>query len=370
MNKKFFYNFIFKLFMVLVFSLQFVSCNDNENDISEKEEIIGSWYGTRAYYNPASGTKYQYLTLLLEDNGTGELEYESPSGFSFVKFRYKVSKDKINCKGVKASTDDFEAEDFEMTLSIEGNRLIPLDRYSYFILTKDNSVITDGDGNEVINDRELFNQVWIRDDGYSICVINNDKCTEYMLLNQYGNIYSQKSVYNFSYDNIRRRVIVGTTEYEVIRLTTSILEIMNNSSHFVFNAGTSKDIPTNGENSGESDMLKILTSKPFGWMTKDHVMMNFISDGRTLYMEQSSKTLGSIGYISLRADGEYSLKDKKITCKYTEVEWEQGKDLTKNWFPGWSYGNPRTRIYTIKYISIDSIILEADDGKKYKLEPV
>lgn len=361
---------ILVMLMVLA-STGLCSCS-NSDDFDLRNDIIGSWYGTRAYYNPAAGTKYQHLSLSLESNGTGELEYDTPSGYSFVKFTYKVSGNIIKCKGVKASTNDFEVDDFEMTLSIEGNRLIPLDRYSFFILTRDDSVMTDSEGKEVVNSSNLLNNVWIRTDGYCICVIVNGKCTEYTLLQQYGKTYKSKSIYDISYDPIKKTIRFGNTDYNIVILNSSVLDIKNDKNHFVFNAGTSDDIPTSVENGNDEEVKVLLQSAKLGWKTDEDItrLFNFLEDGRTVYMQSVNRKLGSISEIALVAQGSYTLKNRQITCYYTDVYWDYGNNSTKDWFPGWTYNKARTRIYSIKSISSKSLTLEDEEGNVYRAAPL
>ncbi|MDE7409698.1 MAG: hypothetical protein K2N09_06720 [Muribaculaceae bacterium] len=367
-------NGIHYLLICLICNILLISCGNSEDEETIINNIIGSWYGTRTYYNPASGTKYQYLNITFESNGMGNLEYTAPSSHSYAKFNYKISGNKILCNGYYA-TDAYEmdsAEKFEMTLNIEGDRLIPLDRYSYFILTKDDSVMTDSNGNEVIDDSSMLNNVWVRTDGYSVCVIENEKCTEYTLLKQYGKIYSSKTIYDIHYDVARKIIRFGTTEYDIVILNSSTLEIKNNKNHFIFTLGSSKDIPSAGESGDDDDVKALLVSARFGWKTNENItrLFNFIKDGRAIYMEGSERSLGSIGRITLCADGSYTLKNRQITCQYTDVQWDYGDELTKDWFPGWTYNKARTRKYTIRSISSESLTLEDEDGKVYITSPV
>lgn len=73
------------------------ACDDKNEP--NADSIVGSWYGTRTYYNPAGGTKYQYLSISFESNGTETLEYESPVSYSVAKFAYEVNGNKYHVKG-------------------------------------------------------------------------------------------------------------------------------------------------------------------------------------------------------------------------------------------------------------------------------
>lgn len=142
------------------------SCTSDDDDISNSNSnIVGKWYGTRTYYNPVGGTKYIYITITFNSNGSGELEYEAPTSFSNANFFYKVRGNRIECEGVRVYSDGEIDYDFKMTLEIEGDRLIPIDNYSNFILTKDNSVITDLSGNEIADQSQQLYQIWVEENG-------------------------------------------------------------------------------------------------------------------------------------------------------------------------------------------------------------
>lgn len=140
----------FLLILLAICGIILPSCS-KDDEPGKGLDIIGSWYGTRSYYNPVGGTKYQYLTISFDYDGTGTVEYDTPVGYSVGKFQYKVKGHTINCTGVYINHYDELEEDFSMSLNLEGDRLIPQDRFDWFILTRDNSVMTDGNGNEIIN---------------------------------------------------------------------------------------------------------------------------------------------------------------------------------------------------------------------------
>lgn len=141
-------NLISSILVIFFMSVSLVSCGDDEPDY---QDVVGSWYGTRSYYNPVGGTKYQYLTVRFNADKTGSLEYEGPTSISIGYFTYSISGNTITCQGVWASSSGDVDSSFTFTLAIQGDRLIPTSLYTYFILTRDNSVMTDGNGNEVTN---------------------------------------------------------------------------------------------------------------------------------------------------------------------------------------------------------------------------
>lgn len=146
---------LFLQVFVLLFAGLFSSCS-SDDDESSFSDIIGTWSGTYTYYNPVGGQKYQYLTIWFYENGTGELEYESPTSSSFASFIYSVAGNVVMCQGAWANSDADYDVNFAMTLRIDGDRLIPQDRYSAFILTRDGSIVTDSSG--IVSDNNNSNE--------------------------------------------------------------------------------------------------------------------------------------------------------------------------------------------------------------------
>ena len=237
-------NWLFFTFILLLLP----SCG-NEDGLSN-DSIIGSWYGTRTYYNPAAGTKYQYLTIRFESNGTGSLEYESPVSFSAAKFMYTINGKNIECRGAYANTYGEVDGDFQMTLKIDGNRLLPDDQFGFFILTKDNSVMTDGNGNEIINQSEALQQVWIDSDGKTVVKFNSSTYDEWVLTTAFAGTYSAHYEGTYSYDPARRIINLNGSNFEIIVLSSSVLSMqhVNSGKVFNYNRGTEKDIPVKSGN--------------------------------------------------------------------------------------------------------------------------
>lgn len=232
-----------KLLVVIIISLTIGACRDKNEP--NANSITGSWYGTRSYYNPAGGTKYQYLSMSFESNGTGTLRYESPVSFSVAKFVYKISGNKITCKGAYANTYGDVESDFTMDLSIEGDRLIPINKYQQFILTRDDSVMTDGDGNEIIDQSDLLHQVWISTSGETVVIFQESTFIEYELSSQFSKTYTNRSDGSYSYDPARKLINITGTQFEILLLTSKYLSLKNknNSKIFNYNVGSESDIP-------------------------------------------------------------------------------------------------------------------------------
>lgn len=353
------------LFISLCTTISLTSCSNEDTDLSNTD-IVGTWYGTRAYNNPVSGTKYQYITILFGKDGTGTLEYESPVSYSFAKFTYSVKKNIITCNGVYANTYGDTDSKFTMKLRIDGNRLIPLDMYDLFILTKDNSVITDGDGNELIDDSVLLYGVWLHSSGEVVLVLDQSSFTEYTLMSASSNIYSNMSEGSFSYNILNKYVLVNGYRYDICLLSETALQLKSEKNVILnYIRGNISDIPTNGENS--NDYRSILENALFGWSDKNNnLTISFYDSNKIMYIEKSSKPLGSWGYVYLEAKGTYSLSEKTIECTFTDVTWQGGNSSAKDYFPGWTYMETCRKDFTILNLNVDRMTL-SQDGKTYTL---
>ncbi|MDE6322381.1 MAG: hypothetical protein K2L93_08795, partial [Muribaculaceae bacterium] len=71
-------------------------------------------------------------------------------------------------------------------------------------------------------------------------------------------------------------------------------------------------------------------------------------------------------HINLDARGTYSLSGNTIVCNFDDISWQGGDTSASNYFPGWTYNKPCTKIFTIVSLNVDSMILERE-GKKYYL---
>ena len=120
-----------------------LSCGSDDETL--RDDLLGTWYGIFKYKNPVSGTKYHYLDITLNENKTGEFSYERANDISVGHFTYTVSDSRIKCNGVSINSDG-DVEDLYLELKIDGNRLIPQNKFTHFILTKDGSVVTDSSG--------------------------------------------------------------------------------------------------------------------------------------------------------------------------------------------------------------------------------
>ena len=355
------------LIVLMSVGFTFHSCSKEDDDITDN--IVGTWYGTRSYYNPAGGTKFQYLTITFESNGTGDLEYESPVSYAFAKFTYSVRDSKVICQGAYADTNGAVNGDFNLTLRIEGNRLIPTDRYDMFILTRDGSIETDGSGDEVKDDSQLIYGVWVHSSGEVVIVFDSSSFTEYTLLSASSNIYSKKTEGSFSYNYRQNYVLINNARYNVLNLTENALQLKSESNNVTYNykRGSKSDIPTNGE--GSEDYRSLL-ELPLFWQDNSGLRsLTFHHSNQVSYMEDSSKPYGSWGTISLIANGTYWISGKEINCTFNDVNWQDGTSGAKKYFPDWECGKTNFKVFTIKSISSESLELKFENGKTYYFYP-
>lgn len=230
--------------MLLFIAIAVASCGGDDDPASS--EVVGTWYGTRVYYNPVSGKKYQYLTISFESNGTGDLEYEAPTSYTAANFTYKVKNGSVICSGASANTSGDVSSDFTMTLNIEGERLIPTDHYTQFILTRDNSVMTDGNGHEVVDWSSWLQHVWVATDGSTVVVFDDDTYDEYILTSPFAKTYSSHSSGRYTCDPSIRLLTIGGTQLEVLSIGDNFLSLIRkyDNEWLQYNRGSESDIPT------------------------------------------------------------------------------------------------------------------------------
>lgn len=359
---------ILKLLLLILLPLATISCGKDDDNL--QEDIVGTWYGIRSYYNPVGGTKYQYLTIKFESNRLGSLEYESPVSYAAAKFTYSVHENKIICQGAYANTNGDISEDFNMILRIEGDRLIPIDTYSMFILTRDGSVETDGYGDEVIDDSQLIYGVWVHSSNEVVIVFDYSKFTEYTLLSASSNIYKKKTEGSFSYDYRQKYILINGARFNILSLTENSLQIKSESSNTIYNykRGTEANIPSNGESSED---YRTLLELPLYWKDNNRVRsFSFHHSNQVFYGEESSKPYGSWGYIFLNAKGTYWISGNEINCVFDDVSWQDGKSGSKDYFPDWVCGEKNLKVFTIENINTESMKLRFENGKSYYFYPL
>lgn len=354
--------------LAVIISFAISSCSGDDDSPATKD-ISGSWSGTQAYTNPVSGTKYKYLTLTFNAGGKGDLTYESPVGYSYGIFSYTVINNQVKCTGVWATTDDDTVDtDFTMTLEIHGDRLIPIDRYSGFILTIDNSVITDDQGNELIDGSHLLPGVWISTDNSAILEFHDlNKYTLYQIDSDDRNSYSYSVSGEYSYDFLRNILIIGNSRNEVRTLNASELIMMNLDTYNLlsFKRGTSNDIPKG------ADIKDYLYNAALLWSSaSSKETFKFNKNGNVVYWERSNVQVGSWGKACLTAQGTYSVNNKTIICNFTDVSWEGGNySQYANIFSGWEYNKPCTKTYTVTKAADGILELITPDGYTIRLHP-
>lgn len=124
-----------------------VSCSNDDDEPSF--DLTGTWVGERTYYNPASGTKSQYLYITFNTDGTADLEFQGPVSVAFGHFVYKVSGNDITLQGVYASSNGNKADtDYVLYLELRGNALIPTNHFQDFVLTRNGETPDFEDGND------------------------------------------------------------------------------------------------------------------------------------------------------------------------------------------------------------------------------
>lgn len=343
----------------MLFAVLAASCGKDEPDGMSKANLVGNWYGTR-YYNNNGNIKYQHFILKLNSDKTGSMEYEAPTSYSTAYFKWKVSGDKVICKGAFANTSGDVSEDYTLECRIEKDRLIPIGTYSFFILTKDNSVMTDGNGNEIISPDEqqsILQNVWVSSDKTAILnFYYGGNYEEFILTHAGSKKYSDHTMGEYRLSPLYKSLTLGLSTWDVLTLDEERLVIKNGSRTLSYTMGSSSDLPTG------ADLEKYLQSY-FGWSDDNgKYYFRFGDDGSVRYMENSGRKYGSYGVINLIADGTYSVSGSTVTCRFNDVDWEYGSSGTSGWFPGWTYGQSCTKKYVIEVTPSSSIKVTFPDG--------
>lgn len=350
------------LWVAAILVLFVTSCSD---DVSPSyDDLSGTWYGTRYYMN--NGTvKYQYITLVLNSDGTGSMEYESPVSFSAANFTWSVNGNKLVCRGAYANTYGEMSGSYLLECKIENGRLLPIGQFSSFILTKDNSVMTDGDGKEVANPEEqlyMLQNVWVSEDRTTVVEFFPGKSyDEYVLSSPGAKYYTEFNTGDYSFNPFSKRLTMNSINWDVLTLNKEKLVLQNGSKLIKYNIGTRDDIPS------QVNLKKYLTSATWG-DDKGKYMFVFKDDGSVIYLEDSGRRYGSYGSIVLRAEGNYNVSGSSVTCRFTDVSWEYGASGTSNWFPGWTYGKSCTKTYKIVVSPSTSLQVTFPDSKVVYLD--
>lgn len=233
---------IYHLILYAIFTTVLVSCGDDDESLMSN--IVGNWSGTVAYYNPVGGAKYQYLSVDFYENGTGKLEYEAPQSMSLGYFSYSVARNKVSVQGGWGSSYGDVDSDFYLTFNIEGDRLIPVEKYTNFILTRDGSVMTNTKGQEVPSP-DSIEGVWVENDGYSVIRFNlNGTVDEYVRTSPWSDKCSKIQVFRYEFMPFANRLNIGGTVWEVMAYNSEVvLQLFHDRTILNYRRGTNADIP-------------------------------------------------------------------------------------------------------------------------------
>lgn len=233
----------FVLFLIAsVLSASFTSCEGDDNtESTSTSNILGTWLGIRTYINPVSGRKYQYLTVIFDENQTGSLEYETPSYIGQAFFNYSISGNVINCQGAYANSDDDVYENYSISFRKEGDRLIT-EKYGGVILTRDGSVMVDSEGNEITDlnshvEAPTFEKYLTTTDytGFTIKLRFNNGGDSYenMKCQVYWRAYSKKPSTTPTEQDMTNSESMGISDHN-----DSTNKTIFEKSHYGYNGGT------------------------------------------------------------------------------------------------------------------------------------
>lgn len=347
----------FSQWFLLIILLTVSACTGDEPDY---EDLSGTWYGTRLYINNGA-VKYQYITLTLNQDKTGSMEYESPASFSAARFTWKISGDRLICDGAYADTYGDVTGNYNLECRIEKDRLYPVGQFSSFILTKDNSVMTDGEGNEIASAEDqasMLQNVWVLTDKTVVVeFFPGGSYDEYFLSYPGADIYTKYSTGEYRFSPMAKTLTVGSTQWNVETLDSENLVLRNGTNTLSYTIGSRNDIPSTVD-------LKSYLASTSGWSdSKSKYFFSFSTDGMVSFIEDSGRRYGSYGRISLIARGTYSVSGSTVTCYFSDVHWEYGSTGTSNWFPGWVCNQSCTKRYIVEVTQSSSIKVTFPDSK-------
>jgi len=344
------------------------SCSDSDNPIDDAvyENLSGVWYGTHYYVNNGN-VKYHHLTITLNSDRTGTMEYDAPASFSAASFTWNVSGEKLICEGAYANSDG-ESGNYSLQCRIENGRLYPIDQYTAFILTKDNSVMTDGNGDEVASEEDQFDMlqnVWVASDKKSVLeFFSNGEYEEYILDYAGSQSYSELYVKQYVFSPLTKKLTVETSTtwitWDVVTLDNKNLVLDNGNRTLSYTIGSRNDVPK------KIDLKAYLSSADI-WSDNTY-SIKFTTSGVVAYYENSGRKYGSYGIVSLCASGTYSLNGSKATCQFTDVSWEGGTSGASKWFPGWVCNQSCTKVYDIEAVPPSSIKVTLPNSKVVYLD--
>lgn len=338
--------------------MMLASCEDKDDDpAGQAQSIAGHWIGEYTYYNPVGGMKSQFLYVDFNEDGSGKLEYTGPVNYTVAYFTYSISGSTITCVGAHGNMAEGSVDtDFRMTLRRETDRLIPLDSYSNFILTRDGSVITTEGGSEVNDQSKLLRGVWIKDDKTSLVEFNADNTfTEYVLDPPGSKNYSSMTEGDYAYNPVKNWLDINGSRFVIVQLYEQRMALeAPNGTFMYYNRGSQADLPS------KVNITGALVSG-HTWITSDERrIFTFNEAGDVTYMEYGSE-LGSYGRALLVARGSFSISDNKMTCRFNDVSWEASSSYP-NMFPGWTANKAVTRIYTVE-MSLNCFIVTDSNGR-------
>lgn len=343
-------------FIVVALSVIVVACGDSDSEPGASS-IVGSWYGTNTYDNPAGGLKTRSLSVVFNSDGSGSMEYEAPTLYSAAYFSYFVSGNNIHCVGAYANTTGDVNEDFEWTLEIQGDRIIPQDKFTSFILTRDGSVTTNGSGSEVVDKSNLLKGVWVHTTGETVIRFNESTYDEYVLSEPFGKSYSSHTENDYSYNSYSNSFTSGADLYFITTLTENNLSFKceRTKNTYSYTRGSQSDIPT------KNDIAATLIG--VHWVSKGYIFY-FGTDGHVGYVE-STKVRND--HYALDARGTYTLSGNTAICYFETVTWDCGYlPQNKNIFPGWTYNTPCTKRFSFEADG-DNLIVTFEDGRTVTL---
>lgn len=341
------------------------SCSGDDDPKSSAldNDVSGTWYGTR-FYIVNGNVKFQYLTLTLDSNGSGTMIYDAPDIYSTAHFRWSVKGNNVVCRGAYANTDGDLNDDYTLECQIKGDQLKPLNHYSLFILTKDDSILVDENGNITMNPDEQLDalrNVWVSTDRTTVIrFYQNNSYDEYVLTAPGSDFYKVHNTGDYSLNAFNKTLLINSALWDVETLTNETLVIKNGTRQLKYSIGSYNDMPK------EADLEQLLTANKIWYNSKYQFV--FYDRNKISYIETSDKSYGSWGKINLTADGIFDVNGNTVTCYFSDVSWQDGSGGASKLFSDWTNGQACTKKYIFEALITSELKVTLPNSKVIYLE--
>lgn len=344
------------IWLVLIGGILLACSEKDESDVLY-EKIIGSFYRTIV-----SSIGEQRMSYTFNEDFTG-IWYSTGRVEQWAHFSYSISGNRIICIGVYGNSSGKISEYI--------NELIYDDDCVYSKNLDDcygrEEVVVDESGREIPDlSLLIYNSVW-RYENRIWYFDDSDNLYDYFLYEDSNDEYFACVKRSYSYERLYRILNIGISRCEIYALNETFmsLKIPGASSTAYLYRTEFQDLPST------INLFGCLTSASYwqsdrDWNSKRNIYtFVFNKDGSIVYSECSNVKVGSYGYATLTAEGNFTLSGDKIVCEFDDVSWPGGyMDKYKNIFSGWEYDKPCVKSYDLFTEDTQKLVITESSGKK------